>query len=83
MNINWKKKLMQIHVNILNTRVCWNGPRCPELVAGSGKQVEVVVMPNDVQDMSTMDHVVMVGSVRIGHVISGSHVHMYDFGRYL
>jgi len=27
----------------------WNGARCPELVAGSGKQVEVVVWSNDVQ----------------------------------
>jgi len=32
----------------------WNGARCPELVAGSGKQVEVVLMvAYDVQDVST------------------------------
>jgi len=42
----------------------WNGARCPELVAGSGKQVEVVVMSNDVQEVSTMGHVV-VGQVTL------------------
>ena len=26
----------------------WNGPRCPELVAGSRKQVEVLVWSNNV-----------------------------------
>jgi len=40
----------------------WNGARCPELVAGLGKQVEVVMWSNDVQEVSTIGHVVVVGS---------------------
>ena len=36
----------------------WNGPRCPELVAGSRKQVEVVMMATDVHgNLSRMGHV--------------------------
>jgi len=40
----------------------WSRPRCPELVAGSGKHVEVVMWSNDVQEVSTIGHVVVVGS---------------------
>ena len=36
----------------------WNGARCPELVAGLGKHVVVVVMSTDVHgNLSTMGHV--------------------------
>jgi len=48
-----KVQLLAIHCcgsNILYGADRWNGARCPELVAGSGKQVEVVVMSNDVQE---------------------------------
>ena len=41
----------------------WSRPRCPELVAGSGKHVEVVMVAYDVQDVSTLGHVVVVGSL--------------------
>jgi hypothetical protein len=40
----------------------WSRPRCPELVAGSGKQVEVVIVSTDVQEVSMMGHVVVVES---------------------
>jgi len=40
----------------------WSRPGCPELVAGSGKQVEVVVMGLTTYRMSTVGHVVVVGS---------------------
>ena len=36
----------------------WNGPRCPELVAGLRKQVKVLVMATDVHgNLPTMGHV--------------------------
>jgi len=36
----------------------WNGARCPELVAGSGKHVVVVVMSTDVHgNLPMMGHV--------------------------
>ena len=38
----------------------WSRPRCPGLVAGSGKHVEVVMWSNDVQEVSTIGHVVVV-----------------------
>jgi hypothetical protein len=44
----------------------WSGPRCPELVAGSGKHVVVVMVAYDVQDVSTLGHVV-VGQVTLSH----------------
>jgi hypothetical protein len=46
----------------------WSRPGCPELVAGSGKQVEVVVMGLTTYRMY----------LRIGHVVVvGSPYHMY------
>jgi hypothetical protein len=36
----------------------WSRPGCPKLVAGSGKQVEVVVMATDVhENLPMMGHV--------------------------
>jgi len=50
-------------------KVCWSRPRCPELVAGSRKQVEVVMMATDVHgNLSRMGH--MTG--RAAHPVTTS-----------
>ena len=46
----------------------WSRPRCPELVAGSGEHVVLVlVLSNDVQQVSRLGHVI-VGQVTLLHV---------------
>ena len=51
----------------------WNGARCPELVAGSGKHVVVVVMSTDVHgNLPTMGHVTR----RAAHPITCTPLHL-------
>ena len=51
----WEKTRVKVWKTLSSPR--WNGPRCPELVTGSRKQVEVAVMATDVHgNLPMMGH---------------------------
>jgi len=64
---------MRVKVRSTLSSPRWSRPGCPELVAGSGKQVEVVVMVYQ-HTVSTVGHVVVVGSPYHNGVGSGCYV---------